>query len=171
MKYLLPIVVACLVSLAAATGVRAATLNLEKIGTDDVAGKTFTTWTHYGLNPSLAGSASSSASVLVSVDGVQTATTSGTDGAWMVSPAALDAYGTYEISITSQTENILFSLTLASASGTTTTTSAKGGTTSTTSGATTLPESGFSDLFIFIGVGGLFIASAAASRYVFARYE
>ena len=169
MKQLLPIVIALVITAAAAVGVKAATLSVDKIGTDTVTGKTFTSWTHYGLNPSIAGTASASASVLVSVDGAQTATTSGTDGAWMVKPVALNSYGSYEISITSQAESVLFSLTLASASGTTTTT--KGGTTSTQSAATTLPESGFSDMVIFVALGGLFIASAAASRYVFARYE
>lgn len=167
MKQILPILVAFVFLVAFSRSAFAAELLLEKIGTTDVSGQTFTSWTYYGLNPSFAGTADPAESIIVSIDGAETATTSGTDGAWMVSPTGLTAYGIYEVDVNTETDNILFSLTLASSSATT-----KGGTdTSTDSAATSLPTSGFSDLFIFAGLGTLFIAAAAASKYVFSWYE
>jgi hypothetical protein len=167
MKKILPILLAAFAVFSVVQVVSAASLNLENIGTDDVTGKTFTSWTHYGLNPKLSGSATPSASVTVSIDGAQTATTSALNGDWQVEPTGLNSYGVYEVGISSSTENILFSLTLASASG-----APKGGaSTSTGSSATSLPVSGSSDMFIFAGLGLLFIAAAAASKYVFSWYE
>lgn len=176
MKKLLPIflLVGCL--LVAVARVHAAVLRVEKIGSDNVAGKTFASWTHYGLNPMLIGTATPSASVIVSINGTSTATAASEDGTWTLPPklsgaGSMSQYGVYEISISSGIENILFSLTLASASGSNTNDSTTKGGVSTQSSATSLPQSGFSDLFVFTGVGVLFLASAVASRYVFVQID
>jgi len=169
MKKILPILIAFVFLVTFSKSAFAAELELKKIGPTDVTGQNFTTWTYYGLNPVFAGSADPSESIIISIDGEETATTSGTDGAWTATPVGLSAYGIYEVEISTEVDNILFSLTLASSD------TAKGGGgdsgDSTAAAATSLPQSGSSDLFIFAGLGTLFLAAAAASKYVFSWYE
>lgn len=171
MKKILPILIASLFLASFAKLAFAAELALEKIGTVDVTGKTFTSWSYYGLNPVFTGVANPSDSVIVSVDGVETATTADTTGVWTATPTGLDTYGIYEVEVSTTVDNILFTLTLASSEESAGAETKGGASDSTTSGATSLPQSGFSDLFIFAGLGTLFVGAAVASRYVFSTYE
>lgn len=169
MNKILPILIA-FVFLVVSSGVaRAAELELEKIGGVDVKGRAFTNWTYFGLEPEFAGSTDPLETVVVSIDGVETTVTAGDDGAWIASPEGLDSYGVYEVEISDELSTIIFTLNLAASD---TDTLTKGGIDDKDKAvATSLPETGFSDIFVFAGLGALFLAGAVASKYVFSWYE
>ena len=150
---------------AAATQVKAATLMIEKVGTTTVSTGA-TSWTYYGANPVIQGSASPSAVVSMTVGGIQEASaTANTSGDWSITPTSLDSVGSYSLNFSSGTENALLTLNIASSSAGTNTT--KGGSTSGELDLPeTLPETGSEDILIFLVVGGIMLAAGVSSGFL-----
>ncbi len=149
-----------------AGSVKAATLELEKIGTANFSPGA-TTWTYYGTNPIFQGTASPSAAVSLSVNSAAEASaTADTAGNWSLTPTSLSMVGSYNILISSGAENVAFTLNIASAT-TTTDATASATPVGTTSGnidyPETLPETGSHDLLLLFGLGGVLLIAGIAS--------
>lgn len=153
------------------TQVRAATLSVETIGGISVGTVVPTSWTHTGINPVIAGSASPSASVQVSIDSAPYTVVANSLGDWSYVPTTLTSNRAYEIVVTSGIENLIFTLNLSGASTTTSTTSAA---TSTSSSQPTLPvalpSSGSSGALVFGVIGFLLIGVGAVSYAKLPQY-
>lgn len=163
MKHLLPVIIASLF-FAVVTQVSAATLVLEQIGTS-LYTTGATTWTYYGTNPVLQGSASPSAVVSLTIDGVQNSSaTADTSGDWSMNTTTLDSVGSYELNLNSGADNILFTLSIASSSSTAGT---KGG---TDSGDLVLPgelpATGSEDILLLLGIGGLMLTAGVSAGFL-----
>ena len=153
-KVLLPIVIPVLfiaLSFVFSTVARAAALEVTTIGGVSTGGS-LTTWAHEGYNPLLVGTASGSAVVSFDIDSVMASTTSAVDGSWQYQPTSLSTAGSYEVSISSGTESILFTLTVADPSTDSATT--KGG--ETVEVPEELPQTGSDDILLILA-GGMFL--------------
>jgi hypothetical protein len=153
-----------------ATPAFAATLQLYSIGNSVVTGKTFTTFTHTGENPTFTGSASANTQINIALNAATNKVTSDDSGAWVFTPTTLLA-GAHDVVISAGTETKSFTLTIASVSATVTPTIAptKAATVST---PTTLPVSGGESLtwmmvlagvmMLGLGMMGWSVAASAA---------
>ncbi len=158
-------------SFASVQVAQAATLNVETIGGISVGTVVPTIWSHAGSNPIIAGSASPSATVQVSIDGTAYSTYADTLGDWSYTPTTLAANGGYEMVVTSGIENLIFTLNITGVG-------VGGGATSTTSATvatqpalpTALPSSGSSSAVFFILAGVILFGVGAVSYVTFPAY-
>lgn len=143
-----------LLSLTAAPAF-AATLQLYSIGNSVVTGKTFTTFTHTGENPTFTGSASANTQVSIALNAATNRVTSDSTGAWVFRPTTLLA-GTHDVLISAGSESKAFSLTIASAAATASPTATIAPTkAATVSTPTTLPVSGGEHLTWMLVMAGM----------------
>ena len=143
-----------LLSLTAAPAF-AATLQLYSIGNSVVTGKTFTTFTHTGENPTFTGSASANTQVSIALNAATNRVTADSSGAWVFTPTTL-LVGTHDVLITSGSETKSFSLSISSASAVASPTATIAPTkAATTSTPTTLPVSGGEHLTWMMIVAGI----------------
>lgn len=136
----------------------AQSLGVTSIGGVSTGGS-ITTWAHEGYNPLMVGTASPSASISIDIDSVVESTTSASDGSWQFQPTSLSTTGSYEVAISSGTESVLFTLTIAEAASST----AKGGATSsgTMEVPEELPQTGSDDILLILA-GGVFLMITGA---------
>ncbi len=164
MKRFLPILLGVFLFLGVQQ-VKAATLTLTSIGSSDTTGQTFTSWTYTDINPLFTGTATPSSTVTITIAGAPSSTTSGETGVWTYQPTTITEEGSYQIAITSGSENIQFILTIDDGVATTTTKGA------TEAGGVelpeTLPQSGSNDAFLFLGGGLLMLVAGFSSRVIF----
>ncbi len=165
----LPALLAFFVLLFSVQPVFAANLNIVSIGGVETGGTVPTSWTHEGTNPPFIGTASPSASIQVSIDGLIYTAAASSTGAWLYTPVSLTTSGAHEVVISSGTENLIFTLTIAgvgvggasstvSASTTTSTTSAQ------PSMPSELPSTGAPSLF-WLSISGLFLSGIGVVGY------
>ena len=153
-RYSLPIVIPVLFaifSFVLPTAAFAQGLEVTTIGGISTGGS-LSTWAHEGYNPLLVGTASGSAIVSFDIDSVLASTTSAVDGSWQYQPTSVSTAGSYEVSISSGTESILFTLTVADPSTDSATT--KGG--ESIEIPEELPQTGSDDILLILA-GGMFL--------------
>lgn len=158
------------ISLTLVTPAFAAGLAVTSIGSLDTSTGTFySAWWYTKENPALSGTASPSATVTISIDGVEATTTANTLGTWSYTPTTLTT-GNHAVVITSETETVSFSIEIGSEVSTTTTTTVPLQT-STNSGTTTLPDSGVGLYTILAVVGGMLALGFGAYNFAFAKEQ
>lgn len=163
----------------------AAALLLERIGTETVTSQTMTQWTNYGTRPSFSGSATPGAVVSIQIDDIVDTAEADETGYWSFLPFSL-TYGAHDFHLSSGTESLVFTLNIASQSGSTTATptpTLKAGVTPTSSASSTtstttkggldedeeLPVSGSMSATAFLVISGLgMLVAAGAARATFA---
>jgi len=147
-------------SLSTSHDVFAAGLSVTSIGGVSTGG-TVTTWANEGYNPLLVGTASPSASISIDIDSVVASTMSATDGSWSYKPTTLSSAGSYEVALSSGSESVLFTLTIAQAASAATTATTSDATTSAVTTPTTLPQTGSDDILLLLA-GGVFLMISGA---------
>lgn len=147
------------------------TLKLNSIGTSSTAGQTFTTWSYSGSNPTFAGEASANAQVQIKIDSVSNTVTANTNGVWTFVPTMMTTSKSYEITISSESEYIVFTLNLTAAgSATPTPTTSSATESATTKGGETLIQSGAVENTLYLIAGGLlFIGLGMVSKVILTR--
>lgn len=136
-KRLFPIILGFLAVFLAWKDAQAAYLILTRIGDVSTSGLLYSSWTYTGPSaPDLAGTATPSATVAVTVNAVTSTTSAATDGTWDVTPTNIVS-GDNSVSIASGNEVIAFTLTYDQSATPTATI-----TPTPTATATSLPETG-----------------------------
>ena len=162
----------------------ATTLKVTQIGASTPPAS-FTTWTYTSVNPVILGTAAPNAQVKVSLNDAISTLTANATGEWSFAPVTLIA-GTHQVVITSGTETLSFSLTIAptgsalvtpTATPAATTTSSSsagrgGGSSMATGSAKTLPTTGTKEYLLgLIGFGALLATLGVGFKLVQAELE
>lgn len=157
-----------------------AAVTLTQVGGEAVT-MPVTTVTTTTTNPEMRGTTEASALVTVSIDGKQSLVQANSSGTWQFIPTTLTAAGSYDISLSSGTDTLAFTLQIttggtgtgtgtasAGVGGAGATESASKGGASPSASPTTLPESGANDVW-WLMAGGLFFLVSGGLSYQVAK--
>ncbi|MFC1624953.1 hypothetical protein ACFL15_01100 [Patescibacteria group bacterium] len=127
-----------------------ASLSLNRIGSLDLDGKTYSEWWYTGSKPTFYGTAVESSSVTVSVDGTEATTTADASGNWTY--YLNKDPGDYAIVITQGSESYSFTLHLGQ--------SLPNGSVESTEATSSVPETGIDQyMALMLGVGIVLLAT------------